>query len=124
MSEMDDAAYLKRGNEYFGKGDYDHAIADYSKAISLNPDNIDAYGGRGNTYSFKGDSDSAIADYSQAISLDPNYATGAYYGNRAQEYLTKGDFAPALADFEQLLRFRPSNNWAKENIDKLKAQGY
>jgi tetratricopeptide (TPR) repeat protein len=85
---------------------------------------IDAHGKRGDDYSAQEDWDHAIAEYSQAISLDPTYATGAYYGSRAYAYLTKGDHASALADFEQLLRFRPSNDWAKENIKKLKGMGY
>jgi tetratricopeptide (TPR) repeat protein len=35
-------AYLNRGNAYAGKGDVDHAIADYQKAIAIKPDDEDA----------------------------------------------------------------------------------
>ena len=31
------AAYNNRGNAYFAKKDYDHAIADYTEAIRLDP---------------------------------------------------------------------------------------
>ena len=32
-------AYFLRGNAYNAKEDYDHAIADYTQAIKLDPDN-------------------------------------------------------------------------------------
>jgi len=31
------ADYIKSGNEYYARSDYDRAIADYTKAIQLNP---------------------------------------------------------------------------------------
>ena len=52
------------------RGPKDLAIADYSKAIELNPNNADAYIGRGQVYSFTGYNDQAIADYDMAIMLN------------------------------------------------------
>ena len=40
-------AYVERGNAYSGKGQYDQAIADYSKALEINPRYAMAYNNRG-----------------------------------------------------------------------------
>ena len=43
-------AYNGRGNAYYGKGDLDHAIADYNQAITLDPKFALAYNDRSNAY--------------------------------------------------------------------------
>lgn len=64
--------------------DFDRAIADYSRAIALDPNNAVCYCKRGLAYTAYGIVsssieyyDCAIADYNKAIELDPNY-TDAY----------------------------------------------
>ena len=37
------------------KDDYNHAIADFTKAIELNPNDARAYSGRGTAYQSKGE---------------------------------------------------------------------
>src|SRR5262245_39755134 len=64
-------AYAARGAAYWGKGDFDRAIADCDEAIRLAPKYAWAYHTRGNAYRMKGDFDRAIADASEAIRLDP-----------------------------------------------------
>ena len=49
----------------------DLAIADYTKAIELNPKDQQAYWRRGLSYGHKGQCGPAIADYSKAIELNP-----------------------------------------------------
>ena len=49
------------------KGDYDRAIADYNKALELDPKDATAYNNRGYAYRQKGDYDKAIADYDKAL---------------------------------------------------------
>jgi Flp pilus assembly protein TadD len=61
----------KQGNLLRDKGDFDGAIAAYTEAIRLNPQNALPYSGRGRGYSRKGELDKAIADCNQAIQLDP-----------------------------------------------------
>jgi tetratricopeptide (TPR) repeat protein len=41
------AAFKGRGNAYFGKKDYDHAIADYTETIRLDPKGAYAFFDRG-----------------------------------------------------------------------------
>src|SRR5262249_9368062 len=64
-------AYSDRGIAYYNKGDYDRAVADFSKVIERNPNYAKAYINRGNAYDNKGDHDRAIADYNKAIELNP-----------------------------------------------------
>ena len=64
---------FNRGNAYSFKGDYDAAIADYTQAIWLNPNDDMAYCNRGLTYNDKGDLDAAIADYEAALRINPNH---------------------------------------------------
>ena len=55
---------INRGFAYQAdKGDFDAAIADYTKAIELNPEDADTYHIRGFAYADKGDFDAAISDY-------------------------------------------------------------
>jgi tetratricopeptide (TPR) repeat protein len=54
------------------KGEYDRAIADYDKAILLDPKPAWVYSFRGAAYLQKGNY--ALADYDQSPKLDPNFA--------------------------------------------------
>ena len=54
------------------KGDYDQAIADFSRAIELNPDNAEYWYDRGAAYLRKRDYNQAIADYARACQLAPD----------------------------------------------------
>ena len=48
---------------YGEKGDFDRAIADYTKAIALKPDFVEAYNHRDDAYYAKGDYDGTIPEY-------------------------------------------------------------
>ena len=66
------AEHFNRGIELTAQGDYDGAIAAYSTAVSIDPDDADAYYNRGILHYGKGDYDSAFADFDTAIRLDPD----------------------------------------------------
>jgi Flp pilus assembly protein TadD len=70
---------MESGKAAFEKEDYDRAIADYTKAIQLEPNNAEAYKLRGDAYAGKGDLDRAIADLSKVIQFDPDDAEAYYY---------------------------------------------
>jgi len=106
-----------RGNDYLRKGEYDRAIANYTKAIALDPNDAYAYNNRGLAYRKKGEHGRAIADHSKAIALDPNYFF-AYY-NRGNAHKKKGDKEQAIADFRKALEIDPSFQEAKDGLKKL-----
>jgi tetratricopeptide (TPR) repeat protein len=59
--------YYDRGAAYQLKSDFDHAIADYSRALKLNPSYVEAYHARSVAYSNQGASARAIADLERII---------------------------------------------------------
>ena len=67
----DALAYHHRGLAYQVKGNWDGAIADYTKAIELRPNYPLAYESRGRAYASKGDYTHAVADVTRAGELTP-----------------------------------------------------
>src|SRR5713101_221157 len=65
------AAFTIRGRAYRANGDYDHAIADYTEAIRIEPNYGLAFYSRGIAYFNKKDYDRAIADYTVSLRLAP-----------------------------------------------------
>jgi tetratricopeptide (TPR) repeat protein len=74
----DAAAYFTRGLAHAERGDLEAAIADFSKAIDLDPKAAAAYNNRGTAYADKGNFSAALADFFRAIELNPKNAA-AYY---------------------------------------------
>jgi tetratricopeptide (TPR) repeat protein len=82
-------AYDHRGIAYGQSGQYEKAIEDFNKAISLKPDYYKGYNNRGFAYFKIGKYQMAINDYNEAIRLKPNYAKA--YVNRSNVFLNQGE---------------------------------
>jgi tetratricopeptide (TPR) repeat protein len=81
-------------------------IADFSKAIELDPNDVEIYYHRAGIYSaYEQDYDRAIADYSKMIELAPKHRAARHA--RALDYGHKGDFEHQLADLSELVRLYP-----------------
>jgi tetratricopeptide (TPR) repeat protein len=61
-------------------------MADYNKAIEINPQYAELYNNRGIVYYDLKEYDKAIKDYNKALEIDPQYAM-AYFSHKYQ----KGD---------------------------------
>ena len=99
---------VKRAKDHFDAGDYDSAIADYTKAIRLSPKYASAFERRGTVYQIKGDDESAIADFKKVIRLDP-----AHVGARQSLgfiYQARKDYDSAIAEFAYAIRLDPTNS--------------
>jgi tetratricopeptide (TPR) repeat protein len=62
-------AYYNRGIPHSNKGQYDKAIADYTKAIELNPKYAGAYVNRGYVFNKIGQKEKACSDWKRACQL-------------------------------------------------------
>ncbi len=105
-------AYDSRGVGYWREGNYDRAIADYTKAIQIDPQYARAYMRRGAAYAGKSDYDRSLADSTMAIELDPKNFKA--YGNRALAYAHKDDFDRAIFDYTKLIEINPGEARAYE----------
>jgi len=97
--------YLFRGSSYSSLKDFDQAIADYDKAIELDPKLAISYKKRGMAYANKGDYDRAIAEYTKAITLKPDDA-GAY-NCRGVAFSSKGDYEQAIIEYNKAIEIDP-----------------
>ena len=115
-------AYLQSGTEAYQRGDYDRAIADFTRSIQGDPRNATAYNNRGAAYNGKRDWDRAITDFTEAIRLDPNYA--ASYRHRGFAYMQRGNFGQARADVDKALQLNPNYQNARDLSAELQRRGY
>lgn len=65
--------YNNRGLAYWSLHQYDKALADYKRAIDINPNNAISYRGAGEMCLKLELSDEAISYFEKAIKVDPNY---------------------------------------------------
>ena len=64
--------YVNRAISRDNVGDYEGAIADWTRALELNPGDAGWYVNRGMVRETIGDYDGALADYSRSTELEPN----------------------------------------------------
>ncbi len=101
-------AFTNRGLAYKRKGQLDRAIADYSEAIRLKPDDAQVFNNRGNAYYYDGQLDLAIKDYDDAIRLKPDLAVA--FSNRGNVYRKQGQFDRAIEEYDKALHFEPDDS--------------
>ncbi len=78
------------------QGDHQQAIAEYDKALEVDPNNALAHVNRGVANAKLGNDDAALRDYDRAIELNPKLAYAL--SNRSHLYYKRKDFKKALED--------------------------
>ena len=106
-------AYRTRAAAYAERAANKEAIADYSEALRLKPDDGAAYYGRGQARLALNQSDGAISDFTQAIRLSGD-SPGLYVA-RGYAQLVKGNANESIADFTVAIRLDPKNASALNN---------
>ena len=100
-------ALAERGRTYHGFGDYQWALADYTQALRLDPQNGNVRLNRGLVFLDTGRHDQAISDFTLAHQLDPDDPTPL--ANRALVHAWANEAAPARADFAAARALDPTN---------------
>lgn len=128
-------ALTQRGDANAAAGDYPQAIADYERALTLNPAFWPALAGRGGAFVESGETAAGIADIERALAQDPGtvsevLAVGKGAGQpaadsatvtmetgptvaalhlaRAKVRYSQGAYEPALADLDETIRRLPN----------------
>ena len=89
--------YCNRGLAKQKQGDLKGALADYDRAIEINPHDAAPYNNRGLAKMAMGDLDGALADYNRALEISPR--NFEIHDNRGVVRQEKGDLDGALADY-------------------------
>ena len=92
-------ALSNRARLYYSMGEYDLAMADYSKIIEIKPKYISAYISRGNLWLAKKDTAKAIEDFTLAIKVNPK--AGPAYVSRGRLLASLGRQEDAFKDFDK-----------------------
>lgn len=87
--ESIDKMYLERGSAWLATGNTDAALADYAKALEINPKNTAAHIARANTYFKLNDRERMLGAFESAAKIDP-------YDIRT--YIARGEAAERWGD--------------------------
>lgn len=93
--------YNNRGLMYFRNGQRERALADYNRALQLNPKLDSAYNNRANYYVSVGQVAEALADYEEALDLNP--ANTRTWINQAITFRELGLYDLALENLDLAL---------------------
>jgi Tfp pilus assembly protein PilF len=117
------SAYINRGVMFSQMGHPDRAIADFDKAIELNPSQLgvflnpaykeEAYMKRGSVYENMGQIKKAIADFDKTIELNPLYYDA--YIRKGVLYGMAGSFDKAVEQFNKVIEIDQDNSTAYNN---------
>jgi tetratricopeptide (TPR) repeat protein len=111
--------FLIAATEKWGRKDFQGALIDVNKAISLNPNLASAYSRRGSIKFALKNIPEALADYNRAIGLNPQFAFA--YNNRGLLKVDNlNDVPGALADYNQAIGLNPQFAFAYNNRGLLK----
>lgn len=100
-------AFRERGGAHHFAGELDQAIADYDRALEIDPNYAEVLALRGDVERSKGNMTGAISYYDRAIAIDPR---ASYFKARGQTYSeieSPGHFEKAIADYSRALQLKP-----------------
>ena len=96
----DAAALARRGTASAGRNDYDHALADLTRAVELEPSNADYLYERGRVYWSRKEPEKAIADFSKVLELKPEHVQALM--GRAELRINAKNIPDARQDLEAI----------------------
>ena len=101
------------GYNYYKKGDFNNAIAEYTEAIENDPNNNEAYYYRGAAFLKTGEDEEALSDFIQSIELDPRHLESYLY----LEWILaqRGEFDTIIIYWDEFLELEPDHAQAYLN---------
>ena len=109
-------AWFSAGDLLLERGGHEKAISDFSKALDLKPDYVEAYYGRGAAKLKIGKFKEAIDDFGKVLEIDPDYVK-AYY-SRGFARLSLSKYKDANIDFKKALELKPNYIEAKKGLEE------
>ncbi|UCF06999.1 MAG: tetratricopeptide repeat protein [bacterium] len=103
--------------EAIQNGDYDYALVELKKAISMHPNYPDLHNLLGIAYANKGMTDDALMEFETALKLHPNYLKARL--NIALTLYEKGALDQSMDQLKQVLKLDPENELARNLMNEL-----
>ena len=116
-AESDALIHIDRGRTHFYSGEYEQALADYDRAIAIDPESLFAYFYRASVYKKLEQYDKALADYNKAISF---YEFASFYNGRGDLYHKLKQYDKAIADYTEAIAI----SFSSESAYSYKSRGY
>jgi tetratricopeptide (TPR) repeat protein len=101
------AEHANKGVELAQGGAYEEAIAEFTKAIKISPEDARLYNDRGRVYHRMNRFPEAIEDFSTAIKLAPKDYAG--YSERGAVEVSQNQMDAAVADLNKALELKPDD---------------
>ena len=108
--QNDEDAYFERGKLFAEHGDYQLALSDFDRSISLNPGNPETLNNRCWTRAVENQLETAMVDCNDALRLRPNFADA--HDSRGLVLLKLGSNRAAVADYDAALKLNPKHSSA------------
>src|SRR5262249_50100047 len=96
-----------RGAARYAQGDVAGALADFDRALQIDPLHGATYNNRGSARHAAGDLAGALADFDRALQMAPRHTSASVYHNRGGVFATRRDFRAAILDYDQALEIDP-----------------
>jgi tetratricopeptide (TPR) repeat protein/predicted aspartyl protease len=101
--QSDAAALARRGTGFAGRRDFDHALADLTRASELEPGNAEYIYLRGHVYVQMGDTEKALTDFNRVLELKPDHVPALM--SRAELRIHGRDPAEGRSDLDAVNKF-------------------
>ena len=112
--------HFNTGIAFEQQGNFDQAIAHYTEALQISPENWTTHVNLGNVLLQQGNLDQAIAHYTEALRASPgdwkaHFNLGVAYGQQ-------GRFTEAASHFEEVLKLNPDYLEARRQLDAIRTR--
>ena len=98
------------------KGEFDNAIADFDKAIELDPDYVWAYCGRAFAYLDLGEYQQAIESFKSVLPLATHDLLANIYGNLGWTYYLMAEYDLSIEASTTGIEIDPTQAWIRYNL--------